>query len=248
VRTASRVELIPALDLLDGAAVRLLRGSYRDVTVYAVDALDAVAWLAAEGATLVHVVDLDAARGRPRDGDTLERIASSGLRFQVGGGIRTPEDAASAIAAGAEAVVIGSTITEGGPHPEAIVETVGVDRVVAAIDVRDGRARGSGWLDSGTPLVEVVDRVVALGVTQALVTGIERDGTMEGPDVSLLERVRSLAPDLGLIASGGVGSIDDLHTIRESHAAVGAVVVGKALYERRFTLAAAHASLGRSAP
>jgi phosphoribosylformimino-5-aminoimidazole carboxamide ribonucleotide (ProFAR) isomerase len=114
---------------------------------------------------------------------------------------------------------------------------------VAAIDVRGGRARGSGWTDAGTPLNDVIERVTSLGITIALVTGIDRDGTLEGPDLALLAAVRALAPDLSLIASGGVGTIDDLLALASSDVEPHAAIVGKALYEHRFTLREANAAL-----
>ena len=228
------MDIIPAIDVLDGRVVRLLRGAYDDVTVYADDpVVQACAW-SEEGVPIVHIVDLDAARGRPRDLVILNRLGGAGIAFQVGGGIRTATDALDAVGAGAERIVVGSAFTSTDGRPDAIVEAVGADRVVAAIDVRHGRARGSGWLDEGSSLPEVLGRLDAVGVDRALVTGIERDGTLDGPDEGLLAEVRALAPDLRLIASGGVGTLDDLRRLAQSALGIEGAIVGRALYEGRF--------------
>lgn len=230
------MDIIPAIDVLDGGVVRLLRGAYDDVTVYADDPVAQARSWSASGVPIVHVVDLDAARGRPRDLRTLHRLGAAGITFQVGGGIRTAPDAEEAIGAGAARVVVGSAFTATDGRPEAIVEAVGAERVVAAIDVRHGRARGSGWLDEGSSLPEVLGRLDAAGVDRALVTGIERDGTLDGPDEGLLAEVRALAPALRLIASGGVGTLDDLRRLAHSPSGIEAAIVGRALYEGRFDL------------
>jgi phosphoribosylformimino-5-aminoimidazole carboxamide ribonucleotide (ProFAR) isomerase len=196
-----------------------------------------------DGADIIHVVDLDAARGRPRDGNLVAALGAAGIPFQIGGGIRTAPDAWEAVRGGAFRVVIGSVLVSAPEEAAEIVRTVGPTRVVAAIDVRGGRARGSGWTDAGTPLNDVIERVTSLGITIALVTGIDRDGTLEGPDLALLAAVRALAPDLSLIASGGVGTIDDLLALASSDVEPHAAIVGKALYEHRFTLREANAAL-----
>jgi phosphoribosylformimino-5-aminoimidazole carboxamide ribotide isomerase len=131
-------------------------------------------------------------------------------------------------------VVIGSTAVHEPEELAAIVDMVGPSAVVTAIDVRAGMAVGSGWLDGGAALPKVVEGVVAAGVNTALVTGIERDGAMDGPNTEILETVRGIAPGLSLIASGGVGDLDDLAMLRDN--GYEAVIVGRALYENRFTL------------
>lgn len=232
------MHIIPAIDVLDGSVVRLLRGDYDAVTVYSDDPVASARTWSIPGVQLVHVVDLDAARGLPRDEAVLRRLGADGISFQVGGGIRTPDDARAAIDAGAERVVVGSAFTSPDARPDRIVAAVGADRVVAALDVREGRAFGSGWLDAGATLDAALRRVVDTGVHRALVTGIERDGTLAGPDVALLDAVHRLASDVELIASGGVGSIGDLEALA-GLPNVEAAIVGRALYEGRFTIAQA---------
>lgn len=240
------MDIIPAVDILDGAVVRLLRGSYDEVTTYGRDPVAVGARFVAEGAPLIHVVDLGAARNGTRDLAALEALARAGIPFQAGGGVRTAADAIRTLEAGALRVVVGSVLTSGSDESYGIVEVAGPGRVVAAIDVRAGKAKGSGWLDEGVPLSDMVARVVALEIPRALVTGIDRDGTMDGPDIDLLGTVREHGPRLALIASGGVGSLEDLAVLRSSEVHVEAAIVGKALYESRFTVAEAVASLSRT--
>ena len=228
------MRFIPAIDILDGRAVRLQKGDYGKVSDYGDPAEIAGCW-ARTGVSGIHVVDLEAARGGRRQVESLGRLAASGVSFQLGGGIRTAEDAVAAIEGGASAVVVGSAFTSQAGGASAICSSIGPDRVVAAVDVKDGRARGSGWTDAGLPLDDVVRRVVDLGVPTALVTGIERDGMLTGPDTGLLEQVHDMAPSLGLIASGGVSSLDDLGTLAQTPGVV-AVVSGRALYEGRFSV------------
>jgi phosphoribosylformimino-5-aminoimidazole carboxamide ribotide isomerase len=230
------VDLIPAIDLLDGAVVRLRRGDYDEVTTYAEDPVSILVGWRRAGVGLAHVVDLDAARGYPRDTETIGRLVEAGIPVQVGGGIRTSGDAESAVAAGAERVVVGSAFTDPDGAAEEIAERIGPERVVAALDVRAGRARGSGWLDEGAALPWVVERIRAAGVPRALVTGIERDGTLEGPDVDLLAEVRTIAPGLGLIASGGVGTLADLRRLARLDLGIEGAIVGRALHDGRFTI------------
>ena len=230
------MQVIPAIDVLGGKVVRLRQGDYDQVAEYSDDPVSVAEQFVSDGAALVHVVDLDAARGRERSVDVVRLLGRAGIPFQLGGGIRTAEIATEAIELGARRVVIGSALLADGDAAGGIVRAVGPDAVVAAIDVRGGRAHGSGWLDDGVPVADVVEFVADLGVGRALVTAIEQDGTMEGPAIELLATVRALAPDLTLMASGGVGSLADLRNLRDCDAGVEAVIIGRALYEGRFTL------------
>jgi len=233
------MQVIPAVDVLDGRAVRLLQGDFDHVTHYGDDPTEVVRAWADDGASLVHVVDLGGARDGSLDHDLVARLGMLDVPIQYGGGIRTSEAAALVLEAGISRVVAGSALL--GDGAERFVSGVPRAAIVAAIDVRAGRARGSGWRDDGIDADRALDRIVQLGIATLLATGIETDGTMAGPDLALLRRVRSAAPDCRLIASGGVGSLEDLDAV----AAVGtdAVVVGRALYERRFTLVeAVHAA------
>ena len=228
-----QTEIIPAVDVLDGGVVRLLRGSYEDVTNYDGHPAATVARWHDLGAPLVHVVDLAGARRGTADAALWEAIGSTRASFQAGGGLRTPADAQIAVAAGASRVVLGTTAVHGGELLTGVVEAVGAERVVAALDVRDGHAVGGGWEEEGRSLDAVISGIERAGVIRALVTGIARDGTMVGPDLGLLSRVQEAAPRLAVIASGGVGTLDDIAAVAAT--GVEGVIVGRALYEGRFT-------------
>ena len=232
------LKIIPAVDVLDGAVVRLTHGDFERVTVYDADPIDRARRWMDEGAELVHVVDLEGARSGSPSVDLWQRLAVAGIRFQVGGGIRTAALAEQALTAGADRVVLGTAAVWDPAVLGAISEP---SRVVAAVDVRDGRATGTGWLDDGRETADVLDDLAGQRVGRLLVTGIGSDGTMQGPEVELLEEVVSDGR-FRVIASGGVGSLDDLRRV----AALGceAVIVGRALYESRFTLGEAMSATG----
>ncbi len=232
--------VIPAVDILGGRVVRLVQGDYDAVTAYGDDPVGVASGWIADGARIVHVVDLEGARSGVPSPNLWAMLGAAGVSFQVGGGIRDGVTASRAIAAGATRVVVGSAAVHGGTALHGIVDAVGPSGVVAAIDVRNGRAVGSGWLDEGASLASVVASVAEAGIGTALVTGIERDGALDGPNMDILASVRSMAPDLSLIASGGVGTLGDLK--RLSSDGYSAAIVGRALYEGRFTLSEAIAA------
>ena len=224
------MQVIPAVDVLDGKVVRLHQGHYDRVTVYASDPVSQVAERVAQGAELVHGVDLDGARTGIPDASLWGRLADEGLPFQVGGGLRDAETARRALEAGAERVVMGTAaVWDAG----ALAAVGDPDRVVAAVDVRGDRATGAGWLDEGRRLEAVLSDLAGAGIRWILATGISRDGTMEGPEMSVMRTVID-AGRFDVIASGGVGSIEDLE--RLASLGCGAAIVGRALYERRFSL------------
>lgn len=231
------MQILPAVDVLDGAVVRLARGRYDDVTVYANDPVAMAVSFVGDGADLVHVVDLAGARDGTHDVGLWRRLGDAGVPYQVGGGIRDAARAEAAVAAGASRVVVGTTAVWDPRARRDILETVGAHAFVAALDVEDGRARGTGWLDEGRPLSEVAAELQEVGVVRALVTGIARDGMLSGPDMDVLDQVAVAAPGLALIGSGGVGTLDDLHTLAR-HGVEGAII-GRALYEGRFSVAEA---------
>jgi phosphoribosylformimino-5-aminoimidazole carboxamide ribotide isomerase len=232
------LQIIPAVDVLDGRVVRLLHGDYERVTVYADDPVaQALVWVE-QGAPMVHVVDLAGAKTGHPDVSLWHAMGESGIPFQVGGGIRRAETARQALEAGAARVVLGTAAVW---EPETLAMVGSPDRVVAAVDVRGGRATGAGWLDEGRDLAQVLDGLAQAGCVRILVTGIGRDGTMEGPEMDLM---RTTADDgrFAVIASGGVGTLEHLAAIN----ALGCegVIVGRALYEARFSLGEALDSVG----
>ena len=232
--------VIPAVDVLQGSVVRLVEGDYRQVTEYDGDAVEWACRWASEGAELVHVVDLEGARSGMPDPALWQAMSAAGVAFQVGGGIRSLESALDALAAGAKRVVLGTAAVWSPATIDALLTEVGPARVVAALDVRDGRAAGSGWIDPGRDLADVVNALSPTSLERVMLTSIGRDGTMSGPDLDLLAEVGALARQVKVIASGGVGSLDDIGALAAAGAE--AVVVGRALYESRFTLGEAIAA------
>jgi phosphoribosylformimino-5-aminoimidazole carboxamide ribotide isomerase len=228
------MQIIPAVDVLDGSVVRLLHGRYDLVTTYADDPVAAAQDWVADGASLVHVVDLNGARSGKPDPNLWHSLGRVGVPFQIGGGIRDQRTALQALEAGAHRVVLGTAAVHDPGMLREIVAATGADRVVASIDVRGGMAQGAGWTGTGVHFVDVVRRVVKAGVEVALVTGIERDGALNGPDLDLLAEVRAVAPELRLIASGGVSSLADIAALESLSCE--AVIVGRALYENRLAL------------
>jgi imidazole glycerol-phosphate synthase subunit HisF len=232
------MDVIPSLDLLGGNVVRLLRGDFANVTTYGdpeivLDSLDVTrGWR-------LHIVDLEASRsGRPVEIDVVRRLVTRGLRIQVGGGIRSVADARMWIDAGAEKVVVGTVAADSPEVLRAIVKDLGAERVIAAIDVRDGIVRVGGWeRDATSSLTEVIARVEELGIGEALITDISKDGAMRGPSFALY---RSLTTRLRIIASGGVSTISDVVSLGRI-ASVGGCVIGRALLDGRIRLAEARA-------
>ena len=218
------IEVIPAVDVLGGEAVRLRQGEYDDVVERATDPARLAARFAAAGAKRIHLVDLEGARsGGVRPGLVARVVeAAAPAAVQASGGIRSLDDARALLAAGAVAIVVGTAAVE---DPAPWVESLG-DRVVLALDVRDGRVRTAGWTaDAGLTLDEATARFVACGATRVLCTAIERDGTLAGPDRELVARVA--ATGLGVLAAGGIRSPADVGALAAAGAE--AAVVGRAL-------------------
>ena len=232
------MDVIPSLDLLDGQAVRLLHGDFARVTSYGDPEMVLNALDVPRGSRL-HIVDLEASRsGRPVETEIVRRLASRGLRIQAGGGIRSLADARTWIDAGAEKVVIGTVAADSPDVLRAIVNDLGADRVIAAIDVRDGIVRVAGWeRDATSSLAEVLARVEKLGIGEVLITDISKDGAMRGPSFVLY---RSLCTAMRIIASGGVSTMSDVVSLSRI-GSVGACVIGRALLDGRIRLAEARA-------
>jgi phosphoribosylformimino-5-aminoimidazole carboxamide ribotide isomerase len=238
--------LYPAIDIRGGKAVRLLRGDYERETTYDADPVDAAQRWAGEGAAFLHVVDLDGAKaGAPKNLEHVRRIATSvDCPIQVGGGLRDAAAVAAVLESGAERVVIGTAALR---DPTFLAETVERhgERVVVSVDARDGKVALAGWVEASD--VDVADAVAALGergVSRFLCTAIEVDGTMEGPALDELNRIAG-GTGAAVIASGGVGNLADLEVLnRISAPNVEGAIVGRALYEHRFTVAEGIAALG----
>jgi phosphoribosylformimino-5-aminoimidazole carboxamide ribotide isomerase len=237
----SRAELYPAIDLRDGAVVRLLQGDYDQQTTYGDDPVAVAASFAEQGATWIHVVDLDAARsGSPRNRSVVAAIAravAGQARVQTGGGVRTVDDAAALAEAGVARVVMGSAAVR---EPELVASASALVPVAVGLDHRDGELAVHGWTEgSGVMLFD------ALGwfptAAAFVITDIGRDGMLAGPDIEGL-RAAAAATSVPVIASGGVATLADVVALGEVPGIAG-VITGKALYEGRFTVAQAVAAL-----
>jgi phosphoribosylformimino-5-aminoimidazole carboxamide ribotide isomerase len=241
--------LYPAIDIRGGHAVRLTQGDYARETEYDADPVAAAERWEQGGARWLHVVDLDGAReGGPRNLEHLRRIvAAAAIPIQAGGGLRNSGLVEQAISTGVERVVLGTAAIDDPDFVSAVAEAHG-DRVVVSVDARGGRVSRQGWTEGTekTP-TELVGEICERGVSRFVYTPVEADGLMEGPVLDDLAAIAEAAGEGGaeLTYSGGVGSLEDLRALGglELPALTG-VIVGRALYEGRFTIAEAMAVLG----
>lgn len=238
--TESGFEVLPAVDIRGGRVVRLLGGDFARETVYGDDPVAVARSFAREGARWIHVVDLDAARDPAARQSELVAAVIAGVgeraQVEVAGGIRDERAAASVLTAGAARVVVGTAALRDPGFAARLVATHGTERVAVALDVRAGIAFGHAWrLDSpGLGAADAMAALVDAGVTNFEVTAIDRDGTLTGPDLGLLERMIALGRGR-VIASGGIASLADLRAVRAAGCA--GAIVGRALYEGRLELA-----------
>jgi phosphoribosylformimino-5-aminoimidazole carboxamide ribotide isomerase len=244
------VILYPAIDILDGRAVRLVQGRFEDKTVYADDPLAAAkSWVEA-GARFLHVVDLDGARsGEPKSIEHLRRITrETGVPVQYGGGLRTLGAVRDALRAGAERAVVGTAAFRDVDFLDTVVAAYG-PRVLVSVDVRGGHISTAGWTQTTQmPAGDAIRRLGDRGVSSFVYTDVDRDGRLEGPD---LDDVREVAESVRgrFLYSGGIGELDHLRALAQLRQVnLAGVIVGKALYEGRFTIAEGQAALDAQRP
>jgi phosphoribosylformimino-5-aminoimidazole carboxamide ribotide isomerase len=236
------LELYPAVDILGGKAVRLTQGDFARRTEYDSDPLDAASRWVRGGARWLHVVDLDGARGgAPVNLDALERISTLEVSVQYGGGLRSAADVEAALAHGAERIVIGTAAFRDERLLDELIATHG-PRIAVGVDVRSGQVAVSGWRErvALTPTA-AVGRLAQKDIRTIIYTNVDWDGTMQGADPLTASKIVQAAGDADVIYSGGIGSVDDIELLASS--GVAGVIVGKALYEQRFTLEEARAAL-----
>jgi phosphoribosylformimino-5-aminoimidazole carboxamide ribotide isomerase len=241
------VNLYPAIDILEGAAVRLVKGEFDAKKVYDEDPLAAARGWVEAGARYLHVVDLDGARsGAPVNLEHLRRIAGElGVPVQYGGGLRSAQALSDALHAGAARVILGTAaFTQAGLLERALSEH-GPERVLVSVDVRGGHITTAGWTETTTITTEaVIDSLARRGASQLVFTNVDRDGMLEGPDLEEVRRVARAARGGSVIYSGGIGQLADLEGLAGlGETSLEGVIVGKALYEQRFTIAQARAAL-----
>ncbi|MDO5029569.1 MAG: bifunctional 1-(5-phosphoribosyl)-5-((5-phosphoribosylamino)methylideneamino)imidazole-4-carboxamide isomerase/phosphoribosylanthranilate isomerase PriA [Corynebacterium sp.] len=231
--------LLPAVDVADGQAVRLVQGAAGTETSYGAPLEAAMNWQNA-GAEWVHLVDLDAAFGRGSNYELLKDVVGKlDLKVELSGGIRDNESLEAALATGCARVNIGTAALENPEWCREVIANYG-DRVAIGLDVRneDGqwRLRGRGWVSDGGDLWEVLERLDSQGASRFVVTDVSKDGTLQGPNVDLLRDVAA-ATEAPIVASGGISSLDDIAAIKNLvDEGVDSAIVGKALYAGRFTL------------
>jgi phosphoribosylformimino-5-aminoimidazole carboxamide ribotide isomerase len=238
--------LYPAIDIRDGRAVRLAQGDYKRETAYDDDPVEAALRWEAEGARWLHVVDLDGARaGEPVNLDQVRRIvAAVGIPIQLGGGLRDSAKVQEAISSGVERVVLGTAAVRDPDLAGAIAAAHGA-RVVVSVDAREGRVAAEGWTEEAElDPVELIATLSERGIVRFVHTPVEVDGLMEGPAATRLAELCA-ATSGELIYSGGVGSLEDLSSLAGLKIDnLAGVIVGRALYERRFGVAEGQAALG----
>jgi phosphoribosylformimino-5-aminoimidazole carboxamide ribotide isomerase len=241
--------LFPAIDLRGGRVVRLFQGDFDKETVYGTDPVTVAEGYAAAGAQWIHVVDLDAARtGTPENRPTIAAVAAAvgtTVHVQASGGVRDQASAEELLACGVDRVVIGTAAVE---SPELVYELAGHHQVAVGIDTRGREVAVRGWTEgSGVDLSDLLGRFAGRGVAAVILTDIARDATLAGPDIEGLASALE-ATEIPVIASGGVGALADLEalaTLTAGGRGLEGAIVGKALYEGRFTVEEAIAACGQ---
>lgn len=241
--------LLPAVDVVDGKAVRLHQGEAGSETVYGTPLEAALMWQE-QGAQWLHFVDLDAAFGRGSNHEMMaEVVGKLDINVELTGGIRDDASLERALATGARRVNIGTAALENPQWCGEVIAKYG-DRVAIGLDVRevDGewRAKGNGWVSDGGDMWEVLERLTSQGVSRLVVTDVSKDGTLTGPNIELLRDVAA-ATDAPVVASGGISVLDDVIALAQyEDEGIDSAIIGKALYEKRFTLPEALAAVAKN--
>lgn len=231
------IELIPAIDMIDGKCVRLTKGDYSTMKVYNEDPVEIAKEFEAYGIRRLHLVDLDGAKSKHVvNYRMLDRIASrTSLIIDFGGGIKSDEDLVIAFENGAQMVTVGSIASQ---KPDLFLKWLkqyGSEKIILGADSKDGRISVNGWQEeSSQELLPYLEEYVKQGVRKVLCTDVHKDGMLQGPSIDLYRQILEAQPNLYLMASGGVSSLDDI--VELDKAGLPAVIIGKALYEGRFTL------------
>lgn len=230
--------ILPAIDLRGGNVVRLLRGDYTKETIYAYDPLVIANEFISAGAEMLHIVDLDGARqGSLVNLEQIKRIyQQTQIRIELGGGLRSLSAIEMAIGSGTQRAIIGTKALDQALLRQ-MISTYGPETIVVGIDASNGIVKTDGWLtDSGISVEQACEQILDCGARHMIYTDISRDGTLEGPNIESLKKVLRF-PELQVVASGGIGTLDDVKRIVDLHASnIFGIIIGKALYEGRVDL------------
>ena len=231
--------VIPAIDIKQGKVVRLLQGKYEEEKIYSDDPIAVALDLEAQGAVLLHVVDLDGAlSGELKNFDIIKEIAEEvSIPIEMGGGIRTYDDAEKILNAGIERVIMGTKACEDQRLIEELIKEY-MERVIISVDARDGLVATEGWTKlTKIKAVDLVKDIESWGIKTIVYTDVSKDGTLKGPNIAALDQILKVTKTISVIASGGVSSIDDLLRLRDVHPRrVYGAIVGKAIYEGKINL------------
>ena len=231
------IELIPAIDLIDGKCVRLSKGDYNTKKIYNENPLEVAMKFEAHGITRLHLVDLDGAKaGHIVNHKVLENIVSkTQLIIDFGGGLKTTDDLRTAFECGAKMITGGSIAVKNPQEFSQWITKYGAEKIILGSDVKDNKIAVSGWLETSTlDLFDFLEEYIAKGITKTICTDISKDGMLQGPAINLYKEILKRFPNLYLIASGGVSNIKDIELLHE--AGIPSVIFGKAIYEGRITM------------
>ena len=231
------MEIIPAIDIIDGKCVRLTQGDYAQKKIYNEHPLEVAKEFEGAGLQRLHLVDLDGAKaGQVKNWKVLETIAAkTGLTIDFGGGIKQQEDVNIVFNSGAALATVGSIAVKNEAELVKWFITFGADKFLLGADVKDEKITIGGWLETTDIWIyDFIEKYIGYGIQQIFCTDVSKDGKLEGPAVELYKNIVQKFPALHFIASGGVSSIDDLHALRD--AGCGGAIVGKAIYEGRVVL------------
>lgn len=231
------IEIIPAIDIIDGKCVRLTKGDYNTKKVYNEDPVEVAKMFESYGITRLHTVDLDGAKSQHIvNYKTIEKIADhTSLVIDFGGGIKSDEDLDIAFQSGASMVTIGSVAVKNPELFESWLNKYGDNKIILGADVKNGLISINGWKEEGNDeLIPFLRNYISKGVDNVLCTDISKDGMLQGPAIELYQKIMALFPELHLIASGGVSCIEDIAALDE--AGIPAVVFGKAIYEGKIKM------------
>lgn len=231
------IEIIPAIDIINGECVRLSQGDYSRKTIYSTTPLEMARLYADAGVKRLHLVDLDGAKaGEPRNLATLREISNAKiLNIEWGGGIKDRAGLEAVLGAGADYAIIGSLAVKNPERMEEWLKEFGGDRIILGADIRNGKISVNGWLeDSPFSIGELIDRFLPFGLKEVICTDISKDGMLQGPSVKLYLDLAERYPELTFTVSGGISSMEDIKTL--DRFGLPRVIVGKAIYENRISL------------